>query len=351
VIGEAQARFEAVFGGPSGLAAHMAAAGAPGLSLTAFAGGETLLAAAYGAAGPADHRLTPELRLQAASLSKPVAAALALGLVDEGRVDLDEPLTDLLPAWPGQGDPRARGVTLRRLLSHSAGLTVDGFAGYADTQLPTLVQSLAGAPPANNPPVEIEAAPGAGWRYSGGGYLLVQGLIERLLGEPFAKAAQDRLLAPLGMDRSVFSAMAPGGEGRDWASGHDGRGERLPAGRRLYPELAAAGLWSTPSDLARFARAIQDAAAGRGGVVSQAAAELMLRPQLEGFSLAFHVQGPPNARRFSHSGSNAGSRCELRAWAGGAEHGAVVMVNGEPAPGFIGGVFEALAASLDWPFA
>ncbi len=188
---------------------------------------------------------SPDERFQAGSVSKAVAALTALRLVAAGAVELDADVTDRLASWRL---PDGEGVTLRRLLGHTAGLGVPFFPGYAEGEpVPTLVQVLDGLPPANTAPVRVESPPGSAFAYSGGGYVLVQLLVEDVTGMPFADAAAELVLQPLGMDSSSFVQ-------------HRGAWHR-------YPEEAAAGLWTTPTDLARFLVAVQRGAEGTEAMV------------------------------------------------------------------------------------
>jgi CubicO group peptidase (beta-lactamase class C family) len=172
-------------------------------------------------------------RFPAGSLSKPVAALTALRLVSTGALELDQEVNAQLRSWQL---PQGEGVTLRRLLGHTAGLGVPFFPGYGPgEEVPTLVQVLDGTPPASTAPVRVEAPPGSGFRYSGGGYVLVQLLVEGVTGRPFTDVAAELVLEPLEMARSTFAA------GTD----------------HVYPEQAAAGLSTTVEDLARFAIELQ----------------------------------------------------------------------------------------------
>jgi CubicO group peptidase (beta-lactamase class C family) len=190
----------------------------------------------------------PDTLFQAGSISKPVAALTALRLVEAGVLDLDEDVNDRLVEWRL---PDGEGVTLRRLLSHTAGLGVGFFPGYeSGAPLPSLVQILDGKPPARTEPVRVEAPPGSGFRYSGGGYVILQLLLEEATATPFAGLAAEHVLGPLGMTASTFAHRR-------------GRGH-------VYPEQAAAGLWATALDLARFVAAVA------GGT-----APLLVTPQLD----------------------------------------------------------------------
>jgi CubicO group peptidase (beta-lactamase class C family) len=176
-----------------------------------------------------------DAQFQAGSVSKPVAYYTALRLVESGELELDQNVNERLVSWQL---PDGDGVTLRRLLTHTAGLGVPFFPGYeAGAELPTLVQVLDGAPPAITDPVRVDVPPGAGFRYSGGGYALVQLLLEDVTATPFAELARELVFVPLGMTNSTF----------------DQRGGRW----HRYPEQAAAGVWTTAVDLATFVAALQ----------------------------------------------------------------------------------------------
>jgi CubicO group peptidase (beta-lactamase class C family) len=189
----------------------------------------------------------PDLLFQAGSISKPVAALTALELVARGAAGLDTDVNDMLTSWRLRG---AEGVTLRHLLSHSAGTGVPFMPGYRqDAELPTLLQSLDGSAPAATAAVLADPAAAGRFQYSGGGYAVLQQLITDLTGQPFADAARALVLEPLGMTDSTFEQPLP-------------VSRRAAAARQdwhVYPEAAAAGLWTTPADLARFVCALQAA--------------------------------------------------------------------------------------------
>jgi CubicO group peptidase (beta-lactamase class C family) len=219
---------------------------------------------------------------QAASLSKFVTAIVAMKLVDKGVLALDAPVDDKIKIWsPGRsslmdGHP----VTLRWLLSMRGGINVPGFVGYpADATLPTLQQILRGAPPASSPEVKVEAQPGTRYAYSGGGYEIVEALIEAATGKPFADVARDEIFRPLGLTHSAFGALPPASLASHVVQGHDSDGKALPGGWRAVPELAAAGLWSTPEDIARVLIGVCHRT-GRGDpFLSPATVAEMLTPQ------------------------------------------------------------------------
>ena len=217
---------------------------------------------------------TPATRFQAASVSKPVAAAVALALVDRGALDLDADVAVSLTSWTLPRGPERGAVSLRRLLSHTAGVNVPGFGGYRRGRpVPTLFDVLDGRPPATSDPVRVVEPPGRGCRYSGGGYTVVQQLVADAAGRPFAEAARDLVLRPLAMDRSTFAPLDPAAPDVAWSPGHDGTA--VPGGWHAYPESAAAGLWTTPTDLARFVAALVRPGRGGGEALSPEAAAAM----------------------------------------------------------------------------
>jgi CubicO group peptidase (beta-lactamase class C family) len=208
------------------------------------------------------------LLFQAGSISKPVAALAALELVARGAADLDADVNDLLRSWRLPG---AAGVTLRDLLGHTAGTGVPFLPGYPQGgDIPELLQSLSGMAPATTAAVRADEAMKGRFRYSGGGYAVVQQLIADLTGQPFAHAARELVLEPLGMTASTFEQPLPSARQADAAR----------PDWHVYPEAAAAGLWSTPADLARLICAVQAATAGRqlpSGLHSSAA-RLLVTP-------------------------------------------------------------------------
>jgi len=318
----------------------------PGVSIAVIRNGKIAWARGYGVAFTGGPAITPATLFQAASISKSVTAMAALRLAERGELDLDADINTVLTSWalpPGAAD-----VTLRQLLSHTAGTGVSGFPGYAAHQpAPTLLQVLDGAPPANTKPVRIESAPGAEWHYSGGGYSIVQqALIDRTK-QPFDVLLRDTVLAPIGMTHSRFAQPLPVGLLTRAALPHDGEGKPLAGGPYTYPELAAAGLWTTPSDLARFALDLQRSAGGGKGVLSARMARTMLTPVKNGYGLGVNVQGEGASLGFAHGGSNNGYKNTLFAYAHG--DGAVVMTNGDNGGELASSVLRALAQEYKWP--
>lgn len=287
---------------------------------------------------------------QAASVSKPVAAYVALRLVENDILTLDDDIGPQLKVWRLPPSPLLKDnpVTLRGLLSHNAGLGPSGYGGYPrGSALPTLIQTLNGEAPARPKPVEVKAQPGSGWSYSGGGYLVAEQLMIDVTGRPFPALALDIALTPLGMSHSSF--VAPAADATNVALGHGADGAPVEGGWHLYPEHAAAGLWSTPSDLARFTLDVM--MAGRGSpntVLGNASADLMIEPAIGPRSLGFVVGGAGTARRFGHDGTNEGYNAMLIAYPETCQ-GAILMANSDNAKPLMSEVVRAIADVYGWP--
>ena len=343
-------RFEA----RAGIQARMAYYRVPGLSVAVVNNGVVEWARGYGeqeAGGGV--AVTQDTVFQAASVSKPVTAVAALRLVQDGRLTLDEDVNRRLSSWqlPRSPHTHARPVTLRALLSHSAGISVHGFGGYAsNASLPSSREILDGRGAANNRPIRCEAAPGQRSSYSGGGYVIVQQLISDVTGQPFADVMEGLLLAPLGMTHSTFDQPLPSAFQGHAAAGHTADGTEVPGRWHNYPELAAAGLWTTPTDLARVLVEIENAAGGRQSrLLGQALATQMLTHQLPvgNAGLGVFVTGGGRSTRFEHNGVNVGYRSLIigQAYTG---HGLVVMSNGDNGAKLNAEIARAIEAEYGW---
>jgi CubicO group peptidase (beta-lactamase class C family) len=322
----------------------------PGVSVAVFENGELAWAKGYGVAeAGASAAVTASTLFQAASISKPVAAVGAMILAERGTLALDEPVNMRLRSWKVADTELAKSepVTLRRLLSHTAGLTVHGFRGYASNeQVPTLVQLLNGEPPSNSKRIEVDVPPGSRHRYSGGGYSVAQQLMIDVTGQPFPDLMRELVLAPAGMKDSTYEQPLPSSRLGAAATGHRASGDPIAGKRHTYPEMAAAGLWTTPSDLTRFAIAMQKAWSGASGtIVSRDTARLMLSPQPSSpsYGLGFGLNGD----EFGHGGSNEGFKCILVAYKDG--RGAAVMTNGDRGSELAREILHAISAEYGWP--
>ena len=318
------------------------ASATPGLSVALVHHGQLVWAAGYGLADPATGQpVTAATRFQAASLSKPVTAWGVLRLVESGRIGLDEPIIGRLRRWRPPPSPfDADGVTVRRLLSHTAGLSVHGYVGQTpDRALSSIASSLSGET-GDGFPVELLEAPGRGWRYSGGGYSLLQLLIEELTSRPFVDYMQAQVLEPLGMTASSFQWSRTAHTARP----HDTDSRPIPD--FAFAEQAAAGLVTTAPDLARFLAA---ALAGPHGeppgreVLTPAGVRLALTaaPATDGrWGLGYALGLTPSGDLLAyHEGANRGWRAGL-ALLPDRRAGIAALANGDAGSGPIDAVIQ-----------
>jgi CubicO group peptidase (beta-lactamase class C family) len=290
---------------------------------------------------------------QAASLSKTASALAALRLVQQGRLDLDGDVDARLTSWHLPASPltRERKVTLRGLLSMTAGIGVPGYSGYpVGAPLPDLAQILGGRPPANSPPVRVEHVPGTRFAYSGGGYQIVQSLVQDVTGTPFADAVQGLVLRPLEMVDSVFAQPLPAALAGRAARGHDSGGAMLPGGWRVVPELAAGGLWSTPTDLARLLIAIMRAWRGEdAGFLEPRLAWAMLTATAPGpDGLGGAVAGPAGSPVLMKRGQNIGYQAYMLVFPATGQ-GMVVMTGSDNGSRLAETVIRRAAVTYGWP--
>jgi CubicO group peptidase (beta-lactamase class C family) len=312
----------------------------PGVSIAVIDHGRVVFAKGYGVAAFGGGKPVDSTTLfLAGSISKPVFASGFLRVAEERRISLDADINTLLKSWqlPESRFTEREKVTPRRLLTHSAGLTVWGFPGYAlDSMVPTVPQLLDGKPPANTPAVRNDTFPGARWLYSGGGITILQLATTDITGEDFPSLMRRLMLQPAGMTRSTYENPLPVGRRGEAASGHEQLDTPVPGGFHVYPEMAAAGLWTTPSDLARWAIALSHSYRGeRGGVLSTSMARQMVSKQMHQqppygngyWGLGVAVAGDGDSLQFSHGGRDEGFVADMfmRPASG---RGLVVMMNG-----------------------
>lgn len=334
------------------LADEMAALHVPGLSIAVIHNGKIDWARSYGIARPDGAPVTPDTLFQAASISKPVTALTAMRLAQDHAVDLDIDVDAYLKGWtpPRDADAAGRSVTLRELLTHTAGVNVDGFRGYAQGgPIPTLDQIVRGAPPANSEPFAVTTAPRALWRYSGAGYVTIRKALEDATGQPFGELAQRLVLEPAGMSRSRFAQPLPDAEAKGAAWPYGGDGQPLKEGAHVYPELAPDGLWTTPTDLARLVIQVQQSLnAGSDALVKPETMREMMQPGgLAGWGIGWALGGTAAHPYFWHSGSNAGFKSMLFAY--GEGEGVVVMTNSDRGEKLAADVVRTIAYEYGWP--
>jgi CubicO group peptidase (beta-lactamase class C family) len=325
----------------------------PGVSVAVFQNSKIIWTKTYGVADVVTKEpVTPLTLFQAASISKPVAAMAVLKAAKNGKFGLDDDINTLLKYWklPDNEFTKIRKVTPRMLLSHTAGTTVPGFKGYhPDSPIPTAPQLLSGKPPANSAPVIVDVEPFTLSRYSGGGFTILQLALEDILGKPFPAILEESVLRPIGMTNSRYDQPPSRGRATRAARAHNNQGEAMDARWHVYPELAAAGLWTTPSDLALFAIEVQLSLQGKSrGGLNKSMAEKMVTPVGVGYyGLGFATQLRGDDWYFEHSGGNWGFRCDLIAHRDKG-YGAVIMTNSDSGNDVVYELRRRIAIEYRW---
>ena len=269
---------------------------------------------------------TPETLFQAASISKSVNALGVLMLFEKRKLDLDADINTYLKTWrfPYDSTKGKKTITMRNLLSHTAGTSVHGFRGYAAGEtLPTITQILNGEKPANSAPIRSMFDAGTRVQYSGGGTTISQLITMDLTGKPYDVYMAENVMKPLGMNLSFYTVPAPAS--KLLSTGYRGDGSPVDGKYHSYPEQAAAGLWTNPAELARFIIEIQLALQGKSKVITQATAKEMVKPVMLENALGVFVISD---KYFSHNGANEGFRCRYVGSLTSGD-GVVVMVNSD----------------------
>ncbi len=328
--------------------------GVPGVSVAVIRDFKIHWAKGYGIAdvetgAPVD----TETLFQAASISKPVAAMAVLRAVDDGLFTLDDDINDILKSWTLDGGEFTQNqpVTPRSLTSHTSGLGDGfGFPGYDPSDpLPTVAQILDGHELSNVGPIFIERQPLTFEEYSGGGVTLMQLALSDARGRPFAEILQDHVLGPIGMSSSTFEQPLGAEWDRNAARAHNNKGQSKGAKWHVYPELAAAGLWTTPTDLAKFAIEVQKSALGKSNrVLSRATTQEMLSPVgVGGFAVGFTISKQGQGWYFSHGGGNWGFRCTLLAHKLKG-YGLAIMTNSDRGGNILGELSRRIQTVYEW---
>lgn len=311
---------------------------------------------AYGFADNTSRQpVTQETLFQSASIGKVITAIAALHLVKLNKISLDENVNDKLKRWKVRENENTKDekVTLRRLLSHSAGFADDyGFLGYEpDRELPSILQVLnKEAPSKGKKSIEVKTVPGTVERYSGGGYLIIQLLIEDITGEAFADFIQRIIFEPLQMRHSTYDYKPDIDLGKAIASGHDRSGKNLRGKRyHVYPESAASGPWTTAEDLARFVIHIQREIRGDSDLLlNRKLVQELLTPQINNKGLGVNLKGLEKPEAFWHAGNNLGYVGLLYGVIEKGQ-GAIVLTNSDGGEDFAQEFITSVANAYQWP--
>jgi CubicO group peptidase (beta-lactamase class C family) len=326
----------------------------PGVSIAVVKDFQVHWARAYGTADVATGRAAEtSTRFQAASISKPVTAMAAVRLAQEHRLDLDADVNTMLSSWkvPESAHTRGRPVTPRSLFSHTSGADDGfGFPGYdPGGPRPSVVQVLKGEAPSNLGPVLFARPPFQGYKYSGGGVTVMQLALTEVSRQPFAALMDATVLAPLKMTNSSFEQPPPPAVVAQLSRAHDGQGRAMNVAWHVYPEQAAAGLWTTATDLARFIIEVQTAVRGpAGAVLSQASAREMTSPVGVGpYGVGLGVDQRAEGWYFSHGGSNWGFQADIVGHLRKG-YGIAIMTNGDRGRALINEIEARVAAAYNW---
>lgn len=328
----------------------------PGMSITVINNYHLEWACGYGVRKRGEpERVDTETLFQACSISKAVTAIAVLRLVEAGYLDLDADVNRFLKSWkvPANGSWQPK-VTVRQVLSHTAGISVPWFAGYhRDQDIPTLREILYGDQPSNTPEIRVITTPGVRFCYSGGGFCILQQLLIDVMKKPFPNLMHELVLDPLGMNHSTYE-QPPLALAKMVAAGHRRSGKPVAGDWYVYPELAAAGLWTTPSNLAHFALELQCAKEEKPHqLLSTQMVKELLTPQSHGddrgdMGLGVFVQGTGYGTRFGHPGDNAGfTSCWASLMQGG--QGCILMTNSDNGWTLQQEVLRTIAQVYAWP--
>lgn len=340
IEGEIERRFD--------LTERMAHYRVPGVSIAVIENCHIVDARGFGLRAWGREPVSAETIFQAGSISKSVTAIGALRLVERGTIALDRDVRLQMKGWTYKDTLEP--VTLRRLLAHTAGTNVAGMKGYLPgSPLPSTAQILRGEKPSNIPAINVESEPGSRWRYSGGGYVVAQSLMSEATGKDFAPLMQNLVLKPLAMTRSSYEQPLPQRRRAAAAEGTSADGSALPGKWRIYPEMAAAGLWTTPSDLARFAIGLARSARGdESAILNKDATDQLMTRGLGHWGLGVDLGPDDGVRQISHTGKTIGFTSMFIIYPDRCQ-GAVVMTNGYDGGWLINEIMSAIGDVYRWP--
>ena len=296
--------------------------------------------------------VTPETIFQAGSVSKPVFALSTMLLSQSGEINIDTDVNDYLQSWKvpkvGKWQPR---ITLRQLLSHTAGTNVHGFLGYSiDEEIPTVPQLLSGQYPSNSSPIVVNTLPGLSYRYSGGGIVVAQLTIEEAINQPFHEVIHNTVMVPLELEKSTYNQYLSKELEFKAATGYTYKNIPMKNRYHIYPEAAAGGLWSNPSELGKIFIEMQKALSGKSDLIDKKTALELLNPQLKDspVGLGFFLYGEGESARFGHRGWDEGFLTKVVAYKNYGK-GAVIMLNSNEGSSLLDEILRSIAIEYNWP--
>ncbi len=323
----------------------------PGVSIAVIENGKLKWAKGYGYANTETETMIDEETLfQAGSISKPIAALSALKLYDEGKVKLDVDVNTYLKTWkvPDSRHTVSEKVSLEKLLTHTAGMTVHGFPGYQQQDtFPKINDVLNGN--GNTGQIEVDTLPGSIWRYSGGGYTVMEKVVEDVSGLALEDYMEKNILHPMGMKNSTYQQPISEKYQNNISAAYDRSGALIEGLWNNYPEQAAAGLWTTPSEIANYIIEIQEIKKGKkDGILSSETIDLMLTKHKNGWGLGPSLQNEGDSLLFGHGGKNAGFTNNMLASVNQG-YGVIVMTNADNGGALINEIENAIANHYNWP--
>ncbi len=334
------------------LADRMSELHVPGVSVAVIHDGKIEWARGFGVARIGGPAVTPETLFQAASISKPVTALAVSAPGGIGEAQPRYGCESVLKNLESSGER-----LYREDQGHAAGVTNshrrDDRAWIPRlrrrcTRFPPWCRYLNGEQPANTTAILVDTLPGSAWRYSGGGFVVTQLVLENVTGQAFPTLMHNLVLGPIGMSHSTYQQPLPPDRIAEAATPYQRNGQPVPGGGHTYPEMAPAGLWTTPSDLARYAIEVQKALAGKSNrVLSQTMAREMLKPGKNQWGLGVGTGGGAGHSYFTHSGANEGFQCDLVAYDTG--DGAAIMTNSDNGGQLAEELLRTIASEYKWP--
>lgn len=325
----------------------------PGMSLAIVKNGELHWAKGYGMANTNDSiEVTSTTLFQAGSISKPIAALAALKLAEEGKLDLDTDVNTYLKDWKVEDNEFTKDekVTVRRLLTHTAGMTVHGFPGYKPTDtFPSITQVLNGK--GNTPRIFVDTRPDSIWRYSGGGYTVMEKVVEDISGMPLEDYLEANILNPMEMQNSTYAQPLPKEFHNEVSAAYDYEGNIIEGLWHNYPEQAAAGLWTTPTDLAKYYSEVYNINNGKpDGVLSKTTIDKMLTKHKNNWGLGPAINDEGEALKFGHGGKNAGFTNNMVGFVNSGD-AIIVMTNADNGGSLVEEIIRSASQYYDWNLA
>lgn len=332
------------------LSARMEYYNVPGVSIALARHGKIEWVRAYGIANEENgQKVDVNTLFQAGSISKPIAALAALQLFEKGLVRLDEDVNNYLQGWKIENNDLTKDekVTLERILTHTAGLTVHGFPGYRQyEELPEIEEVLNGE--GNTSKVKVNRIPGSNWKYSGGGYSIMEKVIEDVSGLPLEEYMNENVLGPLGMNNSTFKQPLSEIRHSSASAAHNSRGKVVSGLWHNYPEQAAAGLWTTPNDLAKYCIEIHEILTGRKeGILKKETIELMLTKHERQWGLGPRLDKEGDSLLFGHGGNNKGFANNYTSFAY-LGNSLIIMTNGDNGGDLIDEIQKSIFTAYQW---